>query len=57
MTAVQNALALHRTMLALGLSTPYQVVLEPPEDYPKLRRHKHARYEFKPLDGYERPEL
>jgi hypothetical protein len=56
-TAVQNALALQRMMVALGLQTPYQLVQSPPEDYPKLKRRKHARYEFKPLDGYERREL
>jgi hypothetical protein len=56
-TAVHNALALHRKMLSLGLDSPYVVVLEPPGDYPKLRRHKHARYIFQPLDGYERPGL
>jgi hypothetical protein len=56
-TAVQNALALHRKMLSLGLATPYVNVLEPPEDYTKLRRQKNAHYKFTPLDGYQRPAL
>jgi site-specific DNA recombinase len=56
-TAVQNALALHRKMAELGLDSPYVPQLEPPADYPKLRRHKHPRYQFPPLDGYERPVL
>lgn len=53
-TAVQNALALGRRMLELGLETPYVLVREPPDDYPKLRRHKNPRYRFDPLDGYPR---
>lgn len=52
-TAVQNALALHRQMLSLGLSSPYVTLQAPPDDYPKLRRHKHTRYRFEPLDGYQ----
>jgi site-specific DNA recombinase len=56
-TAVQNALALHRRMDALGLTSPYVTVLEPPVDYPKLRRHRHPRYQFQPLEGYQRPAL
>ena len=56
-TAVQNALSLHSKMLSLGLESPYVTVLEPPEDYPKLRRHEHPRYQCKPLDGYQRPSL
>ena len=56
-TAVQKALALHRQMLSRGLSTPYLALREPPDDYPKLRRHKHARYRFQPLDDYQPPAL
>ena len=54
-TAVRNALALQRQMSSFGLDSPYVAVLDPPDDYPKLRRHKHPRYSFKPLPGYERP--
>jgi hypothetical protein len=56
-TAVQNALALHRKMTSLGLDSPYVTVFEPPADYRKLQRHKHARYQFKPRDGYQRPNI
>ena len=56
-TAVQNALALQGKMISLGLDSPYVMVFEPPADYPKLRRHKNARYQFKPRDGYQRPKL
>jgi len=51
-TAVQRAFALQRKMDELGLTDPYVPVLEPPEDYKKLRRHKHHRYEFKPLKDW-----
>jgi hypothetical protein len=56
-TAVQRALALQRLMASRGLSSPYETVLEPPDDYPKLRRHKHPRYQFQTVDGYQRPAL
>lgn len=56
-TAVQNALALHERMIALGLTSPLVQVLMPPDDYPKLRRHKNAKYQFVPLDGYVPPTL
>jgi len=49
--AVQNALALQREMDRLGIIDPYLRVLSPPEDYKKLRMHKHLRYRFTPLDG------
>jgi site-specific DNA recombinase len=56
-TAVQNALALQRQMEELGLASPYVTVLEPPEDYRKLRRHKNRKYRFTQLDGYQPPSL
>ena len=55
--AVQDALDLDRKMKELGLVTPYVLVMEPPEDYPKLRRHKNSEYEFQPREGYVRPAL
>jgi hypothetical protein len=55
--AVQNALDLHAKMLELGLSSPYQLLTTPPEDYAKLRRHQNTKYEFRPLPGYLPPEL
>ncbi len=56
-TAVQRALALHEKMCVLGHPTPYVHVLEPPPDYPKLRRHKNGKYRFSPLEEYQRPTL
>jgi site-specific DNA recombinase len=55
--AVQNALALDRKMKELGLQSPYVVLLEPPDDYGRLRRHKHARFKFSMREGYEKPSL
>jgi hypothetical protein len=52
--AVQNALALDRRMKELGLESPYVVLLEPPDDYGRLRRHKHARFKFSTREGYQR---
>ena len=54
---VQKALALDRKMREMGLETPYVLVTEPPEDYPKLRRHRNPKYRFQPRDGYERPAI
>jgi site-specific DNA recombinase len=54
-TAVQRALALHEKMCELGLTTPYVHVLEPPLDYPKLRRHKNLKYRSTLLEGYQPP--
>lgn len=50
-TAAQRAASLQRKMDELGIADPYQPVIEPPNDYPKLRRHKHSRYHFEPLDN------
>ena len=49
-TAAQRAAALARRMQELGISDPYQPIHEPPADYGKLRRHRHPRYHFEPLD-------
>jgi DNA invertase Pin-like site-specific DNA recombinase len=51
-TAAQKAMALHRCMLAAGVSDPYELLTAPPEDDGKVRRHRHPRYRFQPLDGY-----
>jgi site-specific DNA recombinase len=56
-TAVQNALALQRKLQELGLVSPYVTVLQPPDDYTKLRRHKNRKYRFTRLDGYQPPSL
>jgi hypothetical protein len=54
---VQKALALDRRMKELGLKSPYVLVTEPPNDYPKLRRHKNPQYRFEPREKYQRPSL
>jgi site-specific DNA recombinase len=56
-TAVQRALNLHRIMGDLGLNSPYVLLSEPPDDYPKLRRHRNPKYCFNPRDGYQRAEI
>ncbi|QDU88427.1 Recombinase [Pirellulimonas nuda] len=52
--AVQRALKLHRLMQELGLGSPWRQVLTPPEDDSKLRRYRHPRYRFEPLEGFPR---
>jgi hypothetical protein len=47
--AVQRALALAKHLRQSGASDPYLPLAEPPEDYKKLRRHRHRRYHFEPL--------
>lgn len=54
---VQKALALDNSMRSSSLSSPYRHVLEPPDDYAKLRRHKNAKYRFEPMDGYSQSPL
>ncbi len=57
MAAVQAALALHHQMQAAGMSSPYVQVLEPPDNYNKLRRYKNQRYRFALQVGYQRRNL
>jgi hypothetical protein len=52
--AVQKAISLQRRTEEFGLSTPYVVLDGPPDDYPKVRRHRNPRYQFEPLDGHSR---
>ncbi len=47
-TAAQRAMALQRQMDEMGVQDAYQPVIEPPEDG-RIKRHKHARYQFDPL--------
>jgi site-specific DNA recombinase len=49
-TAAQRAATLDRLMQKLNLDDPYVAVLEPPRDYGKLRRHRHPRFQFMPLE-------
>jgi site-specific DNA recombinase len=55
--AVDRSLALDRLMNELRMESPYLLVSEPPNDYPKLRRHRNPKYRFEPKEGYERPAL
>lgn len=48
-TAASRAYSLQKKMDDLGVVDPYQPVTEPPEDFTKLRRHHHKRYDFQPL--------
>ncbi|MBL9083334.1 MAG: hypothetical protein JNK76_16080 [Planctomycetales bacterium] len=56
-TAVQRALKLHKRMIEQNLTSPFVVVTAPPDDYPRMRRHKNARYRFEPVAGYRPPPL
>ena len=55
--AVQRALELNDMMLQRGLTSPYEIIFEPPADYAKLRRHCNPRYNFESKLGYELPQL
>lgn len=56
---VQHALKLDRLMREKGLTSPYEIVDEPPREtmYRKLKRSRHERYQFEPREGYKPPEL
>lgn len=41
---VQQAINLRKQLDQLGIDDPYQPLTEPPEDYSKLRRHRHKRF-------------
>ncbi|QDU05392.1 hypothetical protein V6x_51280 [Gimesia chilikensis] len=56
-TAVWKSLQLHQKMLEQGLTNPYTLLDEPPDDYKKLRRHKNPKYSFQIKEGYQRPSL
>lgn len=51
-TAAQRGMALHRMMLTQGRTDPYEYVTAPFDDRRRNARHKHARYQFRPLPGY-----
>jgi site-specific DNA recombinase len=56
-TAVQKALALHRKMKDLELTEPYVALIQPSDNYSKLRRHRNRKYRFEPLGGYVPPTI
>jgi hypothetical protein len=47
--AVQHALALAKRLRQSGVADAYVPLAEPPEDYEKMRRHRHPRYRFELL--------
>jgi hypothetical protein len=51
--AVQGAVALARQMKERAIDDPYLVLTAPPDDYGRLRRHRHPRYRFEPLGSEE----
>lgn len=54
---VSEALKLERVREELRLDSAYQLVLEPPENYTKLKRHRHRAYRFEREAGYSPPPL
>ena len=53
-SAVQRALRINRLMKSRGLTEPFIRLTELPEITNRLRRHRHPRFRFEPLDGYPR---
>ena len=49
-TAVQRAQALNKKMEQSGITDPYIKLNEPPPENSKIKRHKHSRYEFNPVE-------
>jgi DNA invertase Pin-like site-specific DNA recombinase len=47
--AVQHAAALTKRVRRSGVGDAYTILTAPPDDYKKLRRHRHPRYRFEPL--------
>jgi len=54
-TAVQRAQALDKKMKELGITDPYIQLTKPPPENTKLRRHKHPRYKFDPIERPDQP--
>lgn len=54
---VKAARALHHQMISGGHASPYIVLDAPPENFPKLRRHRSSKYRFEPIPGYVRRPL
>jgi len=54
-TAVQQAQALNKKMELSGITDPYIKLNEPPPENSKIKRHKHSRYEFNPVEHPDQP--
>lgn len=59
LATVQHALKLDRMMRDRGLTSPYELVTEPPPaaGNKKMKRCRNEKYSFKPREGYEPPAL
>lgn len=49
---VHLSINLQKEMDSLGITDPVLPLLEPPANDNKWRRHRHVRFQFKPLSGY-----
>ena len=54
-TAVQRSQALDKKMKELGITDPYIQLNEPPPENSKIKRHKHPRYKFNPIERPDQP--
>jgi DNA invertase Pin-like site-specific DNA recombinase len=54
-TAVQRSQALDKKMKELGITDPYIQLNEPPPENSKIKRHKHPRYKFNPVEHPDPP--
>lgn len=54
-TVAQRAAQLQRLMNSAGVTDPYLPIRTPIEGNAKYSRHRHARFQFEPLAGYEAP--
>ena len=54
-TAVQRAQALDKKIKELGITDPYIKLNEPPPENSKIKRHKHPRYKFNPVETPDQP--
>jgi hypothetical protein len=54
-TAVQRAQALDKKMKELEITDPYIQLNEPPPENSKIKRHKHPRYKFNPIERPDQP--
>ena len=51
-SATEAALRISRLMIPLGISEPYIRLTAVPKVTNRLKRHKHPRFRFEPLDGF-----
>lgn len=54
-SVAQRAAQLQRLMNSAGVTDPYLPILMPIEGNAKYSRHRHSRFHFEPLAGYEVP--